>query len=224
METARREDVERVVYTSSSSVYLSTKKGESPSRPIVEDDSLVPMNHGDVYATTKVACEYIGHNYAKAHDLSFIALRMSHVYGPWSGDMGRGVAVSSMIRSCLVGEPLDLSEQIAEWTHYSDLAEEHYLASISNKVRAASFNAGSGMISSLSDIREELSKHVDTSKITINDTMLTSRKFPSDLTQVRDQLGYAPQYSIGRAVKEFVEWWKSKLHTDRAPHNKAHED
>ncbi len=44
METARREDVERVVYTSSSSVYLSTKKGESPSRPIVEDDSLVPMN------------------------------------------------------------------------------------------------------------------------------------------------------------------------------------
>ncbi len=215
MEVARREDIERVVYTSSSSVYLATKKGQSPSRPILEDDPVVPMNHEDVYATTKVACEYIGYNYAKAHDMSFIALRMSHVYGPWSGDMGRGVAISSMIRSSLVGEPLELEEQVAEWTHYYDLAEEHYLACFSGNVKVGTFNAGSGVISSLREIREVLAQYADTKKISISNKLLTRRSVPSDLTRAKDQLNYTPQYPIERAVKEFVDWWKTKLAPDR---------
>ncbi|MEE9282992.1 MAG: NAD(P)-dependent oxidoreductase [Nitrososphaerales archaeon] len=215
MEVARLEDIERVVYTSSSSVYLSTKKGQSSSRPILEDDPVVPMNHEDVYATTKVACEYIGYNYAKAHNMSFIALRMSHVYGPWSGEMGRGGAISSMIRSSLVGEPLELEEQIAEWTHYYDLAEEHYLACFSRNVKVGAFNAGSGVISSLKEIREVLGQHVDTRKIIISNKFLTKRNVPSDITRAKDQLGYRPEYTIERAVKEFVDWWKSKLGLDR---------
>ena len=212
LEVARAADLERVVFTSSASVYLGTKAGHEPLRPIKEDDPLVSMDHEDTYATTKVACEYQGFNYAKSYGFGFIALRMAHVYGPWSGDMGRGSSISNMVKNALLGKSVELDEQVAEWTHYNDLAEEHYLGVITKNVKIAAINAGSGKITSLGDVREVLGKYIKTDKITVKSKGQKSRRMPTDMNLARERLVHTPKYDVDRAVRELIEYWKPRLH------------
>lgn len=212
LEVARKMNLDRVVFSSTGSVYLATKKGQQArGSAIKEDDVLVPMDHEDVYATAKVNCEYLGFNYAKTYGFGFIPLRIAHVYGYWPGDMGRGVVVSDMVRACVAGESLNIDEQIAEWTHYNDLAEEHFVAAYSQKVKLGAFNAGSGTIASLKDIANVLRKHFKTVNIGISEEAKTSRNTPSDMTKAKEQLDFVPKYNIDRAVKELIDTWKKKL-------------
>jgi len=211
LEVARKADLDRVVFTSSASVYLGTKAGNEPTRPIKEDDPLVPMDHPDTYATAKVASEYSGFNYAKSHGFGFIALRMAHVYGPWSGAMGRGSAISDMVKNALLGQPIEFDEQIAEWTHYKDLAEQHYLAAITEDVKIRAINAGSGKITSLVDVREVLGKFLRTDKIVVKSKSQKSRRMPTDTSLAREKLGHTPKYDLDRALRELIEYWKPRL-------------
>ena len=215
LEVARKVNLDRVIFSSTSSVYLATKKGQQAKGPTIkEDDALVPMDHEDVYASAKVSCEYLGFNYAKTYGFGFIPLRIAHVYGFWPGDMGRGVVVSDVARACVLGESLEVDEQIAEWTHYNDLAEEHYLAAYSQKVKLGAFNAASGKIFSLKDVIAVLKKHLRTVNIKVSEEAKTSRSTPSDMTKAKELLGFEPKYDLDRAVRELIEIWKQRLRKD----------
>lgn len=215
LEVARKANLDRVVFSSTASVYLATKKGQQAKGPTIkEDDALVPMDHEDVYATAKVNCEYLGFNYAKTYGFGFIPFRIAHVYGFWPGDMGRGVVVSDMARACVLGESLEVDEQVAEWTHYNDLAEEHYLATYSQKVKLGAFNASYGKISSLKDVVAVLRKHFRTVGIKVSDEAKTSRSTPSDMTKAKELLGFEPKYDLDRAVRELIEIWQQRLGKD----------
>lgn len=212
LETARKMNLDRVVFSSTGSVYLATKKGQQArGLTIKEDDVLVPMDHEDVYATAKVNCEYLGFNYAKTYGFGFMALRIAHVYGYWPGDMGRGVVISDMVRACLTGEELGVDEQIAEWTHYNDLAEEHFVATYSQQVKVGAFNAGSGKISSLKDFIAVLKKHFNNVNINVSEKAKTSRSTPSDMSKTKEHLGFVPKYDLDKAVQELIEIWKRNL-------------
>lgn len=212
LETARKMNLDRVVFSSTGSVYLATKKGQQARGPTIkEDDVLVPMDHEDVYATAKVNCEYLGFNYAKTYGFGFIPLRIAHVYGYWPGDMGRGVVVSDMVRACLMSSSLEVDEQIAEWTHYNDLAEEHAIAAYSQNVKLGAFNAGSGKIASLKDVVNVLKKHFKTVNIKVSEEAKTSRSTPSDMSRAKDLLGFVPKYDLNRAVEELIEILKKNL-------------
>jgi nucleoside-diphosphate-sugar epimerase len=212
LETARRLNLDRVVFSSTGSVYLATKRGQQAKGPTIkEDDVLVPMDHEDVYATAKVNCEYLGFNYAKTYGFGFIPLRIAHVYGYWPGDMGRGVVVSDMVRACLTNSSLETDEQIAEWTHYNDLAEEHAVAAYSQNVKHGAFNAGSGKIASLKDVVNVLKKHFKTMNIRVSDEAKTSRTTPSDMSKAKEILGFMPKYDLVMAVEELISIWKKNL-------------
>ena len=66
--------VERVVVTSSSSVY-----GDAARRPTPED---TPPQPRSPYAVSKLAGEHYARVYAELHGLSTLALRLFNVYGP----------------------------------------------------------------------------------------------------------------------------------------------
>jgi len=211
LEAARKSDLDRVVFSSTGSVYLATKKGQQARGPTMkEDEVLVPMHHEDVYATAKVNCEYLGFNYAKTYSFGFMPLRIAHVYGYWPGDMERGVVVSDMVRSCVMQKGLDVEEQLAEWAHYKDLAEEHFVAAHS-KVKLGAFNAGSGKIHSLNDVVALLKKYFKTVEIKVSSEAKTSRSTPSDMSKTKEILGFTPKYDLDRSVRELIEVWKGNL-------------
>ena len=212
LEAARKANLDRVVFSSTGSVYLAAKKDQQARGPTIkEDDVLVPMDHEDVYATAKVNCEYLGFNYARTYGFGFMPLRIAHVCGYWPGDMGRGIVVSQMVRACIMQESLEVDEQLAEWAHYHDLAEEHFTAAYSQKVKLGAFNAGSGRIHSLNDIVTVLKKHFKTVKIKVGSEAKTSRSTPSDMSKAKEMLGFVPKYDLDRAVRELIEIWKRNL-------------
>ena len=96
LEHARERGVRQFVFASSSSVY-----GESPHVPWSEDEAdLKPISP---YASTKLACEGLGHVYHHLHDIRFIALRFFTVYGPRQRP---DLAIHKFARLMLEGEPI----------------------------------------------------------------------------------------------------------------------
>ena len=67
--------VERLLFASSFVVY-----GEHPERESLDED--VPCKPKSVYATSKMASEYLLMNYAQPKGISWNSMRMFNVYGP----------------------------------------------------------------------------------------------------------------------------------------------
>ncbi|MEM0079628.1 MAG: SDR family NAD(P)-dependent oxidoreductase [Candidatus Nezhaarchaeales archaeon] len=74
LETIRRNDVEKLVFASSSSVY-----GEPEAIPVGED---APMRPVSVYGASKAACENLIHAYSKLYGIKALVLRYANVIGP----------------------------------------------------------------------------------------------------------------------------------------------
>jgi UDP-glucose 4-epimerase len=74
LEAMRKNDVENVVFASSSSVY-----GEPNSIPVSEEALVKPVS---VYGASKAACESFMHAYSKLYGIRAIVLRYANVVGP----------------------------------------------------------------------------------------------------------------------------------------------
>jgi UDP-glucose 4-epimerase len=140
LEAARKHDVERMVYTSSASVY-----GNSRYLPINEDD---PLNILNPYAASKLS----GENYCNAFYETFrvptTILRYSNVYGikqsvknPYCG------VVSKFFYSAINGRPLQIhgdGEQTRDFTYIDDAVEATIFSAISPKSAGETLNVGTG--------------------------------------------------------------------------------
>jgi UDP-glucose 4-epimerase len=74
LEAMRRNDVEELVFASSSSVY-----GEPEEIPVDEEAPIRPIS---VYGASKAACENLIHAYSKLYGIKAIILRYANVVGP----------------------------------------------------------------------------------------------------------------------------------------------
>ena len=80
LEVARKYDVERVMFSSSSTLYRFRKDGREGG--MLKEDNYPRTTK--VYTTTKLACENLGLNYFETYGVGFVALRFAPVFGPWS--------------------------------------------------------------------------------------------------------------------------------------------
>jgi UDP-glucose 4-epimerase len=74
LEAMRKNDVEELVFASSSSVY-----GEPESIPVSEEAPIKPVS---VYGASKAACENLIHAYTNLYGLKAVVLRYANVVGP----------------------------------------------------------------------------------------------------------------------------------------------
>jgi len=74
LEAMRKNDIEELVFASSSSVY-----GEPESIPVSEDAPIRPVS---VYGASKAACENLIHAYSRLYEIKAVALRYANVVGP----------------------------------------------------------------------------------------------------------------------------------------------
>jgi UDP-glucose 4-epimerase len=74
LEACVANDVERLVYSSSASVY-----GDAVEVPMTEDH---PFNNRNFYGATKIAGEAMARAFHDRYGLSFVGLRYMNVYGP----------------------------------------------------------------------------------------------------------------------------------------------
>ena len=116
LEGCRHQEVEHLVYASSSSVY-----GGNRNLPFSEQQ---PVNHPvSLYAATKKANELMAHTYSHLYGLPATGLRFFTVYGPW----GRpDMAPMLFAKAILAGDPIRVFNQgqmRRDFTYIDDIVE-----------------------------------------------------------------------------------------------------
>ncbi len=116
LESCRLNDIEHLVYASSSSVY-----GANTQMPFsVHDDVSHPVS---LYAATKKSNELMAHSYSHLFGLPTTGLRYFTVYGPWGRpDMSPWLFSSAILE----GRPIDVfnhGKMQRDFTYIDDIAE-----------------------------------------------------------------------------------------------------
>jgi UDP-glucuronate 4-epimerase len=116
LEGCRHNNVEHLVYASSSSVY-----GSNTNMPFsVHDNVDHPVS---LYAASKKANELMAHTYSHLYRLPVTGLRFFTVYGPW----GRpDMAYFSFTQKILAGKPIDVfnnGNHQRDFTYIDDIIE-----------------------------------------------------------------------------------------------------
>jgi len=116
LEGCRHNDVEHLVYASSSSVY-----GSNTNMPFsVHDNVDHPVS---LYAASKKANELMAHTYSHLYRIPSTGLRFFTVYGPW----GRpDMAYFKFTQNILAGKPIDVfnnGNHQRDFTYIDDIVE-----------------------------------------------------------------------------------------------------
>src|SRR5258707_10818771 len=116
IEGCRRNDVEHLVYASTSSVYGANTKMPFSVRQSVDH----PLT---LYAATKKANELMAHSYSNLYGLPTTGLRFFTVYGPW----GRpDMALFLFTKNILAGAPIDVfndGHHQRDFTYIDDIVQ-----------------------------------------------------------------------------------------------------
>ncbi|MGZ3919919.1 MAG: GDP-mannose 4,6-dehydratase [Bacteroidia bacterium] len=205
LEFARKNNIHRFVFASSSSVY-----GKNPDSPWKEDASeLMPISP---YAASKISAENIGKVYSHLYNIDFVALRFFTVYGP---KQRPDLAIHKFFKKIYAGEAIDLygnGETYRDYTYIEDILTGIEAAIFSDKISKGfnCFNLGNCEQVSLAELVNTI-ETITGIKAKINrlpeqpgDVKATC----ADINKSKNFLGYNPHTPITEGLRKFDEWYK----------------
>lgn len=212
LEAARLEEVSRVTFPSSGTVYLGSL-GEGGPKKIDETIALNPLS---IYAATKAGAEFLGRTYAQRFGFEFIAVRFAALYGPAPAGLKatREVAIQAMVRAALRGEAASIKWPYgpSELLYGKDAAKGIVLACVKDNLKDKTFHIGSGERVNGEEIVAALKRHFPKAEITLlkseRPMPYPEERIPHDQTRAREQLGYEPDYLLEKALPDYAETLK----------------
>ena len=199
LEACLRSNIQRFVYSSSSSVY-----GDAVAIPMREDDHPRPVSP---YGVTKLAAEHLCHLYWVNHQLPTTSLRYFTVYGPrqrpdmafhrflWAIAQGREVT--------LFGD----GEQTRDFTFIAD-AVSATIAAANQGEPGGVYNVGGGSRVSMNHVLELMAdctgqvpqvKREPVQKGDMRDTY-------ADTSRARHDLAFVPSVTLPDGIKAEYDW------------------
>lgn len=207
--SAIKNKVERVIYSSSASVY-----GDAVELPMTEDH---PYNNETFYGASKIAGEHFFKSLGKRYGLDWCGLRYMNVYGPRQDYKGAYIAVMHKILDRIErGEqPVvygDGSQQY-DFVHVTDVARANVLA-MQATAGGQNYNVGRGIGTSIKELTELLLS------LTGSDLDITYEK--AGLTFVTNRIGCpkAAERDLGfkwtvdlhDGMRSLIEWRRGNEH------------
>lgn len=221
LEGCRHNNVNHLVYASSSSVY-----GLNEKLPFCTSDN---VDHPiSLYAATKKSNELMAHTYSNLFKIPTTGLRFFTVYGPW----GRpDMAPILFTKAILENEPINVfnnGNMMRDFTYVDDIVEG--IVRVLDKPPAGNclwdgkkpdpgssknpyklYNIGNGCPVKLLDFIEALEESIGKKAEKIFLPMQPG-DVPSTWADVDDLIrdtGYKPKTGIKEGVMEFVKWYKN---------------
>jgi len=202
IELCRHNNVEGLIYASSSSVYGGNEKIPFS----VEDRVDKPLA---LYGATKRANELIAYSYSHLYGLRSTGLRFFTVYGPW----GRpDMAMFLFTRKLLSGEPIPVfnyGNMKRDFTFIDDIILGTRTA-IDRNYKCEIFNLGNHRSEQLMDMIALLEKELGQKAIINFQPMQPGdvKESFADIKYSEEKLGFKPTTSIEKGIPKFVEWYK----------------
>lgn len=220
LEGCRHQQIQHLVYASSSSVY-----GANTAVPFSTSDNVDhPLS---LYAATKKSNELMAHSYSHLYGIPTTGLRFFTVYGPW----GRpDMALFKFTKAILEKRPIPIynfGKHKRDFTYIDDIVEG--IIRLLDKPATAnldwdaadpdpqSSNAPWRIYNIGNSKSVELLRYIDAIEKSLG--MKANREFlpkqPGDVEEtfadIRDlinQTGYAPKTDIDEGIENFVDWFK----------------
>ncbi|MBG9981853.1 SDR family oxidoreductase [Aerococcaceae bacterium DSM 111020] len=211
LEASSQHDVKKFVYASSSSVY-----GDEPNLPKQEG---IEGNLLSPYALTKRTNEEYAKLYTKLYDLDTYGLRYFNVFGRRQDPEGAYAAVvPKFIKQLLDGEQPTINgdgKQSRDFTYIENVIEANLKAcQADSKYAGEAFNIAYGGREYLIDVYHHLADSLGKSEIEPHfgpERAGDIKHSNADISKAKEMLGYDPDYSFERGIKEAIDWYKKNL-------------
>lgn len=220
LEGCRHNNIDHLVYASSSSVY-----GSNTKMPFsIHDNVDHPLS---LYAASKKANELMAHTYSNLYNLPTTGLRFFTVYGPW----GRpDMALFKFTKAILEGKKLEVfnyGKHRRDFTYIDDIVEgilrvlnipalpnDNWTGESpdpgTSKAPWRVYNIGSSSPVELNDYIKAIEKALG-KKAQLDLLPLQPGDVPDTYADVQDlsnDFGYKPLMNVNEGVSNFVEWYK----------------
>ncbi len=227
LERCRHQNIEHLVYASSSSVY-----GLNSRMPFAVSE---PTNHPlALYGATKKANELMAHSYAHLFRIPVSGLRFFTAYGPW----GRpDMALFIFTKNILEGKPIDVynkGNMTRDFTFIDDIVEgivrvmqspatpdPEWDSSDPDPSTSSApyrvYNIGCSNPVPLMKFIEALEENLGR-KASINYLPMQPGDIPmnhADVSDLMKEFDYKPQRTVEYGIKQFVDWYLDYYKTRR---------
>jgi UDP-glucose 4-epimerase len=204
---ARDAKCERVVFSSSSSVY-----GNTPTLPKIETMAPSPLSP---YAVHKITGEYYCRVFWQLYGLPTVSLRYFNVFGPRQDPKSQYAAViPRFVTSIVRGEPPTVfgdGKQTRDFSHVENVIEANLAACVAPREACGeAFNVACGGRIDLLDLIATINE--------ITGRKIKPRFEPAAPGDVRDSqadvdkaerlLGWRPRVSFREGIEKTVEWYR----------------
>lgn len=213
LQAAHTFGLKRVSLGSSVSVY-----GGLPEGPYHEDMPL-PVHSPTQVSAFKKGMEMHAMYYAARLNLDVVSLRIASIYGPLYYSMHN--PISRMCHAAVKRTKPDFSDRPAgripaddraDWTYVKDAARGIQMVHTAATLQHRIYNIGSGRATSLQEAFVAVQKAVPGATCAALKPG-RSPKAPTqpaeDLTRIKADVGYEPQYSIETGIAAYIEWLRS---------------
>lgn len=220
LEGCRHNNIQHLVYASSSSVY-----GANEKMPFSEKDN---VDHPvSLYAASKKANELMAHTYSHLYNLPTTGLRFFTVYGPW----GRpDMAPMKFTKAILAGKSIDVynyGNHRRDFTYIDDIVEGVVRAldnvAISNedwdgansdpsssRAPYKVYNIGAQtpvhLLTFIETLESELGVEAQKNLLPMQPGDVPDTY--ADVSSLVSDTGYQPSTDVGAGVKAFVDWYR----------------
>ena len=206
IEAAKKYNIKKILYASSSSIYGSNKK--LPFKENQKTDS--PKS---LYAATKKSNELIANVYSYIFKIKFIGLRFFTVYGPWGRpDMSLFIFTKNILNNKKI-IVYNKGNMHRDFTYIDDIVDVVYRLTISKKIKRNFniFNIGGSRSIQLNKYINLIEKYTNKkAKKTYKDKLKSDVKKTLSNTQNLKKIIQKEKYTkIEIGIQNFISWYKN---------------
>lgn len=203
LEYARKKDVEKIVYASTSSIYngYSTPHKEE-MKPFIKD----------FYTEGRYGMERIGKLYHQLYGINVVGLRYFSIYGPHEKNKGKYAnLVSQFLWKIMKGEPPVIygdGSQSRDFVYVDDVVRANILG-IEKKVSGI-FNVGTGESTTINKMIEMINKRLNKnikSEYVENPIKNYVQITKADGSKSRKELGFEAKITLEEGIKKLIEYY-----------------
>ena len=161
LEIARKCNIKRVIFSSSSAVYENEK-----SFPLTED---MQVNPTLAYSLSKKSAEEICRTYQELYGMDIVIFRFFNVYGPHMDFRRPNPPFISYILTCLLRNRVPVlhsdGNQARDMIYIDDILKLCEIALTDTNAKNQTLNVGSGKAFSINDVYKQVAKSLDREEI-----------------------------------------------------------
>ena len=209
LNTCRKFNVKRFVFSSSSSIY-----GDQEKLPIKEDALPAPISP---YALHKLIGEQYCKVFTMLYGMETISLRYFNVYGPrQSPEGGYACLIPKFIKLIDEGTAPTINgdgTNTRDFTFCTDVANANFLAATTTNKECfgQAFNIGAGKNISVNKVTQYIIKLANKNITTIHGpSVIEPKNTLADIQKAKTMLGWTPKIAFEQGLKQTYEYFKKE--------------